>query len=119
LQLYAVDKNFLDWKATKYELESYCYTMKEKVDEGGDSVAFINPEIRVKYVEDMKAILEWIDDAGETAPLSEYIEKLKSIKDIGEPIIARFRFIEQYPDNRKALALELQNRVLGKEVASI
>lgn len=50
VELYKVDRNFLDWKKIKYELESYSYSMKEKVGDGGDHVDFIDPAIREEYV---------------------------------------------------------------------
>jgi len=68
--------------------------MKEKVGDGGDYVEFIDPTIREKYVEDIKVILEWIDNEGENAPLVDYQERLTKLTTIGDPVIVRNRFIE-------------------------
>lgn len=46
--------------------------MKEKVDEGGLYLEFIDPEVRQKYLADVRATLEWVDGEGEEAPIEAY-----------------------------------------------
>jgi hypothetical protein len=62
----------LDWKKVKYDLESYSYSMQEKVGDGGDHVDFIDPAIRAEYVKGVRDTLVWIDNEGENAPIADY-----------------------------------------------
>jgi len=97
----------LDWKKIRYELESFCYSMKEKCSDGGDHVEFIDPAVRAQFVDDVRATLDWCDNDGQNAPITDYQQKLTALTAIGNPVLARFKFRELYLDNRKLCRVEI------------
>lgn len=48
-QLMSEDRKILDLKEAKYVLESFCYEMKNGVDEYGNLEHFIDPSIKAAF----------------------------------------------------------------------
>ena len=97
-QMYIEDKELLDIKMAKYNLESYTYDMKNNCDSYGNYEHFIDPAIREQYMQTLRDTEEWIYGEGENAALSVQQQKLQDLKTIGEPIKARYRFRNEFED---------------------
>jgi len=50
VQFYGVDKNFLDWKKIRNNLEAYGYDMKNKIDEYGSYFHYIQDSERNPFL---------------------------------------------------------------------
>merc|ERR1712166_1243372 len=77
LAFYKKDCEFLDWKRIRNELEGYAYEMKAKLDEYGNLRAYMDPVKRDELLAKIAVCVEWIYDAGETAPYAEYETQLR------------------------------------------
>ena len=92
------DRQILDLKEAKYELESYTYEMKNGIQEYGNYEHFIDPTIRPVFLENLQATEEWIYADGENAPLNEQRGRLEALQSIGNPIKTRYRFRQEFDD---------------------
>lgn len=79
VSLYKTDREFLDWKRVRNELEAYAYDMKSKcADQYGQLFNYIEPAQRDTFIASIAECVEWIYAAGETAPIVEYKDKLQA-----------------------------------------
>ena len=92
------DRQILDLKEAKYNLESYTYEMKNGVAEYGNYEHFIDPTLKPTFLENLQATEEWIYADGENAPLNEQRGRLEALQSIGNPIKARYRFRQEFDD---------------------
>lgn len=113
LAFYAKDLEFLNWKKIRNELEGYSYEMKSKLDEYGNLRPYMEPTQRDELIAKIGVCVEWIYDAGETAPYQEYEDKLKDFQSHGQPALLKYRFYEMLPDQVKAFN-ELKTTITSK-----
>eukprot|EP01024_Parvocaulis_polyphysoides_P041976 TRINITY_DN3848_c0_g3_i1.p3 TRINITY_DN3848_c0_g3~~TRINITY_DN3848_c0_g3_i1.p3 ORF type:complete len:115 (-),score=42.01 TRINITY_DN3848_c0_g3_i1:314-658(-) len=67
-------------------LESYCYSMKQTVD---DKLADkLDEDEKDKIKQAVSEALEWLDD-NQDAEVEEFEDKLKEVQDIAQPIVAK------------------------------
>lgn len=62
----------------------------------------MEPAKRDELLAKIAICVEWIYDAGETAPYAEYENQLRDYQTVGQPCLWRFRFYETLPDQHKA-----------------
>ena len=90
--LYKADREILDVKEAKNDLEAYAYEMKGNLDSYGNYEHYIDPAVRESYVQNLQATVDWIYGEGEQATLAEYQERLSALGAVGNPVKARYRF---------------------------
>lgn len=90
--IWAEDRELLDIKKAKYDLESYTYEMKNGLDAYGNYESYIDASIKDKFMATLQETQDWIYSEGESAPLEQQREKLANLKTIGEPVKTRYRF---------------------------
>ena len=74
----------------KNSLESYCYSLKNTLNDKEKGVADkISEEDKEKLEDAVKETLDWIDD-NENAEASEFEEKQKELEAIANPIMSQF-----------------------------
>jgi hypothetical protein len=94
---FSEDKNILDFKAIKNELESYSYDMKNNIDSYGPLEKFIEEGARDQFLKRLTETIDWIYGEGQTAPAEQYRTRLSEFKLIGIPVKNRQRFHEEIP----------------------
>lgn len=105
-QMAANDKLIFATEAAKNALEEYGYEMRDKIE--GAYGEYIDPSIKDKFVSDLNAVVDWIYDEGDDQPKSVYVEKLESLKKVGNPVIERYRDAEERPVAERSLRATLQ-----------
>lgn len=91
------DKQILEFKAIRNELESYAYDLKNSIGDYGSNEKYIDPSIRQEFLGKLQQAIDWIYSDGQTAPNEEYRKKLNEFKIIGSPVKARARFHDEFP----------------------
>ena len=59
------DSNILDLKATKNELESYTYDLKNNLDSYGPYEAYLEPKLREQTMKALQETVDWIYGEGQ------------------------------------------------------
>ncbi|KAI8890796.1 heat shock protein 70 [Backusella circina FSU 941] len=114
-QMYANDELIAATEAAKNSLEEYGYEMRDKVL--GPLSDYIDPSVKDKFAEDLNAVVDWIYDEGYDAPKSVYVEKLETLKKIGNPVVERYREGEERPHAERALR-ETMDRLTKEAMSS-
>lgn len=97
-QMYAEDRELLDIKEAKYNLESYMYEMKNGVGDYGNYEHYIDPKIKAQFIQTLAETEEWIYADGENAPLDAQRSKLQNLQTIGEPVKSRYKFRSEFEE---------------------
>lgn len=71
-KLYKADREILDVKEAKNDLEAYAYDLKGNLDSYGNYEHYIDPTLRDSYLQNLQATVDWIYGEGEHATLKEY-----------------------------------------------
>jgi len=80
------------------ELQSFSYDLSDKLEEE-EFQAASTPEEREVVVAECSKVSEWLDDeAGLFTPVEEFTSKLKVLKDLSAPIMARAREHKERPE---------------------
>lgn len=96
--MYAEDRELLDIKEAKYNLESYMYEMKNGVGDYGNYEHYIDPKIKAQFIQTLAETEEWIYADGENAPLDAQRSKLQNLQTIGEPVKSRYKFRSEFEE---------------------
>ncbi|KAI9203611.1 heat shock protein 70 family [Polychytrium aggregatum] len=99
-EMYASDRLVIDTADRKNAVEEYVYETRGKLDMAWSE--FVSEDIRTSFVETLNETENWLYGDGEDATKSVYIEKLESLKKIGDPIEERYREFEERPRAEKA-----------------
>ena len=83
------DADILEWKELRNNLEAYSYEMRSNLDSYGSFEKYLAEPQRKTFLEQINQVVEWLYEAGETAPKEEYALKLKEFKAIGDPVKQR------------------------------
>lgn len=83
-------KNILETDEKRNDLESYIFTMRDKITESGELGAFIASKDRDQFSSDLTKAEDWLYDC-ESATKAQYVEKLEELKETGNPIAWRFK----------------------------
>jgi len=97
------DRQIRELQERKNDLESYIYSMRDRVSGGNlsDYIAQADKDTFLKLLEEME---NWLyEEEAETANKSLFISKLDELKKFGEPPAERYREEEQRPDAYREL----------------
>ncbi|KAL0092394.1 heat shock protein 70 family [Phycomyces blakesleeanus] len=100
-QMASNDKLIVATEAAKNSLEEYGYDMRDKIL--GPYSDYIHPDVKDSFASDLNAVVDWIYEDGEDATKSEYLEKLTKLKNVGNPVVERFREAEERPRAERSL----------------
>jgi len=106
----------LDFKATKNELESFTYDLKNNIDSYGPMEKNIEESQRVALMQRLQQTIDWIYGDGQQAPTDEYKKRLEEFKKIAFPIKARFNFRSDFPvyvEQFNAFVAEVNDKLAG------
>ncbi|KAH9484808.1 Heat shock protein hsp88 [Psilocybe cubensis] len=102
-QLHAADKLVMDTEDRKNALEEYVYDMRGKLEDRYAS--YVKAEEKAKLLAGLSEAEEWLyTEEGEEATKSAYVARLDALKAIGDPIVFRYREV----DERKKAAANLR-----------
>ena len=91
------DNLILDIKVLRNQLETYVYDTRASLDTVGNFKPYIKEEDRTKFLELLDQTESWIYEDGESAAKDVFVEKIKELRSIGDPVKMRFRFHDIYP----------------------
>ncbi|KAI7868421.1 heat shock protein 70 family [Spinellus fusiger] len=100
-QMISSDKLVVATEAAKNSLEEYGYDMRDKVL--GVYAEYVHPDVKESFAADLNAVVDWLYEEGEDASKSEYVEKLASLKKVGNPIVEYYREAEELPRAERSL----------------
>ncbi|KAM3243201.1 hypothetical protein ACQJBY_055270 [Aegilops geniculata] len=81
----------------KNNLESYIYSMKEKLEENTDMLAVSTEQERESFTEKLSEVQDWLYMDGEEAQANEFQERLDQLKAMGDPILFRMSELKARP----------------------
>ncbi|CAL5055468.1 unnamed protein product [Urochloa decumbens] len=120
-RLEALDKKDAERRKTaelKNNLESYIYSMKEKLEESADILTVSTEQERESFTEKLNEVQDWLYMDGEDAQANEFKERLDQLKAIGDPILFRLSELKARPaacENARLYLTELQKIVKNWE----
>ncbi|KAK8462958.1 hypothetical protein SEVIR_1G298600v4 [Setaria viridis] len=120
-RLEALDKKDAERRKTaelKNNLESYIYSMKEKLEESTDMLTVSTEQERESFTEKLNEVQDWLYMDGEDAQANEFKERLDQLKAIGDPILFRLSELKARPaacENARLYLSELQKIVKNWE----
>ncbi|CAO2047763.1 unnamed protein product [Urochloa humidicola] len=120
-RLEALDKKDAERRKTaelKNNLESYIYSMKEKLEESTDILTVSTEQERESFTEKLNEVQDWLYMDGEDAQANEFKERLDQLKAIGDPILFRLSELKSRPtacENARLYLTELQKIVKNWE----
>jgi len=120
-RLEALDKKDAERRKTaelKNNLESYIYSMKEKLEESSDILTVSTEQERQSFAEKLNEVQDWLYMDGEDAQANEFKERLDQLKAIGDPILFRLSELKARPaacENARLYLSELQKIVKNWE----
>jgi heat shock protein 4 len=88
LEMISQDKKEKERSDAKNFVEEYVYDMRGKLD--GDYEKYSDDATRHKLLNDLQTTEDWLYDDGAHQEKNVYVDRLKSLKNIGEPIRNRF-----------------------------
>ncbi|GJM86611.1 hypothetical protein PR202_ga02488 [Eleusine coracana subsp. coracana] len=102
----------------KNNLESYIYSMKEKLEESADILTVSTEQERESFTEKLSEVQDWLYMDGEDAQANEFQERLDQLKAIGDPILFRLSELKARPaacENARLYLAELEKIVRNWE----
>ena len=108
------DCAILEFKATKNELESFTYEMKNNIDSYGPYEKYIEEAARVDFLKKLNDTVAWIYGEGQSAPTQQYKQRLEEFRKLGVPIKNRCLFhseIEVYFTQFKNFGQEINDKL--------
>jgi hypoxia up-regulated 1 len=81
----------------KNNLESYIYSMKEKLEENTDMLTVSTEQERESFNEKLSEVQDWLYMDGEEAQANEFQERLDQLKAMGDPILFRLSELKARP----------------------
>ncbi|KAG8059661.1 hypothetical protein GUJ93_ZPchr0002g25206 [Zizania palustris] len=120
-RLEALDKKDAERRRTselKNNLESYIYSMKEKLEESAVILTVSTEQERESFAEKLSEVQDWLYMDGEDAQANEFKERLDQLKAISDPILFRLSELKARPaacENARLYLAELQKIVKNWE----
>eukprot|EP00930_Biecheleria_cincta_P071493 TRINITY_DN589_c0_g2_i2.p1 TRINITY_DN589_c0_g2~~TRINITY_DN589_c0_g2_i2.p1 ORF type:complete len:845 (+),score=247.53 TRINITY_DN589_c0_g2_i2:81-2615(+) len=90
------------------DLESYIFTMRDKIGESGSYGEFISQADREKFESELTKAEDWLYDTFDATKV-QYVEKLDELKKIGDPVVFRSKEAEMRGDWIKAVQGTIAN----------
>ncbi|CAF3297268.1 unnamed protein product [Rotaria sp. Silwood2] len=106
-EMISQDKKEKERSDSKNAVEEYVYDMRGKLD-GGQLEKYADDNIRQKLLENLQKAEDWLYDEGMDQEKSVYVERLKSLKDVGEPIRNRYNEAENRQNYMQDLMKSIQ-----------
>merc|ERR1712156_114275 len=106
-QFINVDRIVFETDEAKNDLETYVYALRDKIDETHRD--FIAEVDREALSSQLTAMEDWVYEEGDTANKTQFLERLKQLKDIGDPMEFRKWEFEHRPQRSENL-----KRIIGK-----
>jgi len=107
LEMIAQDKKEKERSDAKNAVEEYVYEMRGKLD-GGDYEKYSDDKTRQKLLNDLQTTEDWLYDEGSHQEKNVYVDRLKSLKNLGEPIRTRFTEAVNRPQHMQDLMKSIQ-----------
>ncbi|CAF1388679.1 unnamed protein product [Adineta ricciae] len=101
------DKKEKERSDAKNAVEEYVYDMRGKLD-GGQYEKYADERNRQKLLNDLRTTENWLYDDGSNQDKNVYIERLKLLKNIGEPIRNRYNEASNRPYHMQEFMKALQ-----------
>ncbi|KAL5207944.1 hypothetical protein ABZP36_032379 [Zizania latifolia] len=120
-RLEALDKKDAERRRTaelKNNLESYIYSMKEKLEESTDILTVSTEQERESFAEKLSEVQDWLYMDGEDAQANEFKERIDQLMSISDPILFRLSELKARPaacENARLYLAELQKIVKNWE----
>ncbi|KIP06106.1 hypothetical protein PHLGIDRAFT_128463 [Phlebiopsis gigantea 11061_1 CR5-6] len=93
-EMHAADKLVADTEDRKNALEEYIYDTRSKLDDRYAS--YVQPQEKEQLLAALQRAEDWLySEEGEDATKSVYVEKLDSLKVLGDPITFRYKEAEE------------------------
>jgi heat shock protein 4 len=107
LEMISQDKKEKERSDAKNSVEEYVYDMRGKVD-GGDYEKYSDEKTRQKLLNDLRATEDWLYEDGMDQEKNVYVDRLKSLKSIGDPIRNRYTEAENRQHHMQELMKSVQ-----------
>ncbi|KAJ1988245.1 adenyl-nucleotide exchange factor sse1 [Dimargaris cristalligena] len=89
------DKLVVDTEHKKNEVEEYVYEMRSKVE--GSLRPFLEPSVLSKFLADLNDTEDWLYGDGDDTTKSAYVERLNTLRSVGDGAVERQREAELLP----------------------
>merc|ERR1712176_1718380 len=111
-----VDRIVHETDEAKNDLETYVYDLRDKLDSAHSD--FIEEKSKESTKTKLTELEDWIYDHGDEANKTQFLEKLKELKDIGDPMAYKkweSEHRDQRVENFKKLVFKYQQWVTTEE----
>jgi len=106
-QFINVDRIVFETDEAKNDLETYVYALRDKIDDTHRD--YIAEADREALSSRLTAMEDWVYEEGDTANKTQFLERLKGLKDIGDPMEFKKWEFEHRPQRSENL-----KRIIGK-----
>jgi len=89
LEMISQDEKEKKRSDAKNAVEEYVYETRSKLD-GGEYEKYSDEKTRQKLLADLQTTEDWLYDEGSNQERNVYVDRLKSLKNLGDPIRARY-----------------------------
>lgn len=107
LDMLSQDKKEKERSDAKNAVEEYVYDMRGKID-GGAYEKFSDDKIRQKLLNDLQTTEDWLYDDGMNQEKNVYVDRLKNLKALGDPIRARYTEAENRQHHMQDMMKSIQ-----------
>lgn len=90
----------------KNAVEEYVYEMRDKMS--GVLADYITPANRESFLRQLEETENWIYEEGEDQPKQVYLDRLSSLKKVGQPVVVRHREASERPKAFEELGHAIQ-----------
>jgi heat shock protein 4 len=98
-KLMKADRQYLDLKESKNNLETICYKYREWLE--GKMKDFLEEQARQTIVAEMGKTVDWLYDAGAEQPIDEYNKRYNAFMQVLTPLKKRYIFHDEVGDRFK------------------
>ena len=89
------DREILETKELRNNLESYSYEMRNNLDSYGSWEKYLDEATRKTFLADINQVVDWLYGDGESVAKQEYSSRLDKFRAIGEPVKQRYEYWSQ------------------------
>ncbi|KAI9502808.1 adenyl-nucleotide exchange factor sse1 [Coemansia spiralis] len=100
-EMHSSDELVNTTEIAKNSLEEYIYDIRGKVE--GEYAPFIEPKEKNEFLSKLNSAEDWLYDEGEDTTKDAYVEKLESLKAVGDPVTERYREDKERPKAAREL----------------
>merc|ERR1719419_642762 len=98
------------------ELQSFSFDLSDKLEEDEEFQSASTAEERESVTAECRKVSEWLDEeAGMFTPVNEFTDKLKVLKDLSAPIMARVREHKERPEELEQLKQSINSSTVFLE----